>query len=200
MTGLEVIMLCAPQVAPVTMAAIVQQESGGKPWTINDNTAGRRYVLIDEASAVALARRLIAQRHSIDLGLAQINNGNLGWLKVPVEKIFDPCTNLRAGQQVLMSAWKQAGGNLQGALQAYNSGRTIGEKYAAGVYRQAGVIVPAIPGGQLAEWAAKPLASRSPPDLDVKVGLPPVRLRVKWTPEGSPLAPRAGDILPQERE
>ena len=33
--------VCAPQVAPVTLAAIVQQESGGDWLAIHDNTAGR---------------------------------------------------------------------------------------------------------------------------------------------------------------
>ncbi|MGO9446218.1 MAG: lytic transglycosylase domain-containing protein [Thiobacillaceae bacterium] len=191
MTGLDLIMQCAPQVAPVTLAAIVQQESAGWPWTINDNSSKHHYVLTDKASAIALAKRLIKQSHRIDMGLAQINSSNLAWLGVPVERIFDPCTNLRASQQVLMSAWTRAGGNLGGALQTYNSGRPIGGNYALSVYRQAGVRVPAIPGGRLAIWANKNMTSGRIVDFDVKVGLPPVRLQMEWTPEGSPLQPRS---------
>jgi type IV secretion system protein VirB1 len=31
-------MMCAPAVDPVTMAAVVKQESGGQPWVVNNNT------------------------------------------------------------------------------------------------------------------------------------------------------------------
>ncbi len=34
---------CAPQVAPATLAAIVQVESGGNRWVLWDNTAHREY-------------------------------------------------------------------------------------------------------------------------------------------------------------
>ncbi|MGO9443272.1 MAG: lytic transglycosylase domain-containing protein [Thiobacillaceae bacterium] len=191
MTGLELIMQCAPQVAPVTLAAIVQQESAGRPWSINDNSDNHHYVLTDKASAIALAKQLIRQRHRIDMGLAQINSSNLTWLGVPVERIFDPCTNLRSSQQVLMSAWTKAGGNLGGALQAYNTGRPIGGNYALNVYRQAGVIIPPIPGGRLATWTRKNIAEGGSLDLDARVSLPPVRLKMEWTPEASPLQPRS---------
>ncbi|MGA7178235.1 MAG: lytic transglycosylase domain-containing protein [Thiobacillaceae bacterium] len=183
-------MQCAPRVAPVTLAAIVQQESGGRPWTINDNTDHQHYVLSNEASANALAKQLISQRHNIDMGLTQINSRNLGWLRLPVERIFDPCTNLHASQQVLLSAWNKTGGNLDGALQVYNTGKSMGVNYAMNVYRQAGVFIPTIPGGQLSSWANKNVTSGSV-ELDVKVGLPPVRLKMEWTPEGSPLQPRS---------
>jgi type IV secretion system protein VirB1 len=35
---LELLMMCAPAVDPVTMAAVVKQESGGRPWVLNNNT------------------------------------------------------------------------------------------------------------------------------------------------------------------
>jgi type IV secretion system protein VirB1 len=35
---LELLMMCAPAVDPVTMAAVVKQESGGQPWVLNNNT------------------------------------------------------------------------------------------------------------------------------------------------------------------
>ncbi|MGA7948614.1 MAG: transglycosylase SLT domain-containing protein [Thiobacillaceae bacterium] len=188
---MELIMQCAPQVAPVTLAAIVQQESAGRPRTINDNSNKHHYVLNDVASAIALAKHLISQHHVIDMGLAQMNSRNIDWLGVPVEQIFDPCINLHASQQVLISAWKNAGEDLGGALRAYNSGKPNGVNYALNVYRQAGANIPAIPGGQLASWANKNMTGGGSVDLDVKVGLPPVRRKMEWTPEGSPLQPRS---------
>jgi type IV secretion system protein VirB1 len=189
-TGLELIVQCAPQVAPVTLAAIVQQESGGRQWTIHDNTDKHHYVLTNEASAVALARKLISQRHNIDLGLAQINSRNLGWLGVPVEKIFDPCMNLHVSQHILLSAWNKTGENLGSILQTYNTGKPNGVNYALNVYRQAGVAIPAIPGGRLANWANESMTGGGSVDHDVKYELPPVRLKMEWTPEASPLQPR----------
>jgi hypothetical protein len=35
---LELLTMCAPGVDPVTMAAVVKQESGGQPWVVNNNT------------------------------------------------------------------------------------------------------------------------------------------------------------------
>ncbi len=162
MIGLALLQQCAPQVAPVTMAAIVQTESGGWPWTIHDNTTGQSSRFRSQAQAVAMARILIAQGHKLDIGLAQIDSGNLIWLGLTVQQVFSPCTNLRAAQRILIGAYRQAGANgtqsLDGAFQAYNSGNTNGDgHYARVVYHQAGVEVPAIPGGQLAAWASRPV-------------------------------------------
>ena len=162
MIGLALLQQCAPQVAPVTMAAIVQTESSGWPWTIHDNTTGQSLRFQSRTQAVAMARILIAQGHKLDMGLAQIDSENLIWLGLSVTNVFNPCTNLRAAQRILVGAYRQAGANgtqsLNGAFQAYNSGNTSGDgHYARVVYHQAGVEVPAIPGGQLAPWVSRPL-------------------------------------------
>jgi len=107
----------------VTLAAVVQHESGGHPLAVHDNATGVSYRPRGEDEAVALTRGLIAQGHSVDLGLGQINSGNLAWLGQSVETIFEPCANLAATQRVLLAAWRQAGGSLPGALSIYNTGR-----------------------------------------------------------------------------
>lgn len=176
---------CAPKVAAVTMAAIVQQESGGNPLALHDNTTGQSYRPASLAEAARLARTLIQAGHSVDLGLAQINSRNLPALGLDADKVFDPCSNLHAAQVILLRAWSQSGGSLRGALSAYNTGNTTGiagARYSARVYAQAGVVVPAIPGGRLARWAVDGVPVPRP-------GLPPVRPRITWTPQGSPLAP-----------
>ena len=73
----------------------------------------------------------------------------------------------------------------KGAGQAYNTGNTTGiagARYSARVYAQAGVVVPAIPGGRLARWAMNGVPVPRP-------DLPPIRPRITWTPQASPLAP-----------
>ena len=162
MIGLTMLQECAPRVAPVTMAAIVQTESSGWPWTIHDNTTGQSLRFRSQAQAVAMARILIAQGHKLDMGLAQIDSENLIWLGLSVTNVFNPCANLEAAQRILAGAYRQAGANgtqsLDGAFQAYNSGNTSGDgHYARVVYHQAGVVVPSIPGGQLAPWAMRPV-------------------------------------------
>lgn len=184
---------CAPKVAAVTMAAIVQQESGGNPLALHDNTSGKSYAPKTAAEAARLARELIAQGHSVDMGLAQINSKNLPRLRLGIDQVFDPCSNLRAAQVILLGAWSQSGGSLRGALSAYNTGNTTGiagARYSARVYAQAGVVVPAVPGGRLARWAVDSVPAPRP-------DLPPIQPRITWTPQASPLAPKGSGMAPQ---
>lgn len=161
MIGLALLQECAREVAPVTMAAIIGTESSGWPWTINVNglpSGSMRFST--KQAAVMAAVRYIRMGYKVDMGLAQIDSENLGWLGLSVRQVFNPCSNLRAAQRILIGAYRQAGSagtqSLDGAFQAYNSGNTSGDgHYAKVVYRQAGVEVPAIPGGQLAAWAQR---------------------------------------------
>lgn len=161
---LELLLACAPAVDPVTMAAIVKQESGGQLWVINDNNGKRSYRLGSKAEAVLKATELISAGHSIDMGLAQINSKNLGWLGLSVEQVFEPCENIAAGAKVLENGYKKTG-SLPQALSMYNTGRPnspVGQKYAESVFRHAGATVPAIPGGKLADLPALDMAVTPP--------------------------------------
>lgn len=184
MTPIQLIALCAPAVAPVTMAAIVQQESAGNPLALHDNTTGRSYQPQSAPQAAALLRGLIAQGHSVDIGLAQINSANLPSLGLDPAAALDPCENLRAAQKILLGAWQRSG-SLPSALSAYNTGTSAGScgaAYAADVYARASVVVPAIANGRMAKWAA------------AGASLPPVKPVITWTPQASPLKPSAGDL------
>lgn len=173
MIPLHLIQTCAPLIAPVTMSAIVQTESGGKPWTIHDNTANQSMTFPTRTQAVAMARTLIAQGHQIDMGLAQVDSENLRWLGLTPASVFDPCTNLGAAQKILIGAYRKAGAagpaSLKAALEAYNSGNTRGDAdYANTVYRMAGApppVVPAIPGGHLAPWTRSEISPGVPMTL-----------------------------------
>lgn len=161
MIGLALLQACAPEVAPVTMAAIIGTESSGWPWTINVNglpDGAMRFST--KQAAITAATRYIRMGYKVDMGIAQVDSENLSWLGLSVQQAFNPCSNLKAAQKILIGAYRQAGANgtqsLDGAFQAYNSGNTSGDgRYAKVVYRQAGVEVPAIPGGQLAPWASR---------------------------------------------
>ena len=145
---------CAPGVAPSTMAAIVQVESGGNPFAIDDNTTRRSYYPRDRASAEALVSQLTGAGHLVDAGIAQIDSMNFARLGVNVHTIFDPCTNLRVGSEILSSDYdfaKRRYGNgqiaLRHAIGMYNTGRLdAGADYvrqvlvAAGIYEQYGAM------------------------------------------------------------
>ena len=183
MLPLLLLSACAPLIDPVTMSAVVQHESGGNPLAIHDNADGKSYAPKSLNDAVATAKRLIANGHSVDLGLAQINSKNLRWVGLAVEQSFDACQNLQASQQVLVDAHKRSGGDLKGTLQIYNSGKTAGSQYASSVYGKAGVIVPAIPGGKLASWTNKNMNTTSSASSAALVA------KVSWTPAASPFSP-----------
>lgn len=189
MIGLALLQQCAPEVAPVTMAAIVQTESGGWPWTIDVNGLPDGSMHFnDQQAAVTAAVRYIRMGYKVDMGIAQVDSENLSWLGLSVTNVFNPCANLQAAQRILVGAYHQAGANgaqsLDGAFQAYNSGNTSGDgHYAQVVYRQAGVEVPAIPGGQLAPWASRTVGGVEGVGKEGWTGAAPVRPVIMMPPK-----------------
>jgi type IV secretion system protein VirB1 len=67
----------APLIAPETMLAFAQVESGLDPLAIHSNMGSRTYVPETVSGAVAQTRSLLARDDSIDIGLLQINSPNL---------------------------------------------------------------------------------------------------------------------------
>ena len=123
---------CAPSVAPGTLAAVAQTESHLDPLAIHDNTEGRSYQPGDTARAIGLAHRLIAERHSVDLGLMQINSGNSRWLGLTVEDAFDPCRSIAAGAAVLTAYSRyNTGSPTAGFRNGYVARVLVAEKCAA---------------------------------------------------------------------
>jgi len=129
----------------MTMSALVAYESRGNPFAIDDDTARRVYFPPNRATAEAIAARLLAAGHVIDVGYAQLNSRNFASFGLDIHAAFDPCRNVSAGGTLLLSAYaaaiKRFGANpppLAYALSAYNSGdqlRALG--YARGVFATA---------------------------------------------------------------
>jgi len=139
---------CAPQAPPRTVAAIVHVESAGDPLAIGDNTRRASYHPATRAAAMRLAHRLLIEGHSLDLGIAQINNANLSRLGLTLENVFDPCVNLAAGARILgenyvLAARRYGAGSeaLRHAIGMYNTGElTGGIAYARRVSIAAGAL------------------------------------------------------------
>jgi type IV secretion system protein VirB1 len=138
---------CAPMIGPRTMTAIVHVESSSNPLAIHDNTVNRSWAPQSVHQAIDWATYLIREHHSVDLGLSQINSANLPKLGLSVADVFDPCTNLRAGAQILSTDYRQAIEHfgpgqyaLRRAIGAYNSGNLYaGYAYVTQILAAAGI-------------------------------------------------------------
>ena len=123
---------CAPRVHPQTLAAIVQVESGGWPWAIGDNTTRRSIDAPDYRTAVAVADSLIARGHNIDLGLGQVNSGNLRSLRLTPAEALQPCTNLSAAAHILRGSYERAVAHFGSAFSATHPNDVV--LYAVSAY------------------------------------------------------------------
>jgi len=134
---------CAPAVAPETVVGIAKTESGLYPLEIHDNTTRRSYAPDTVDAAIALATGLIqGQGHSVDLGLMQVNSGNLAAFNLSIPDAFDACHSIEVGARILLAAFHSA---LRSALSAYNTGdrqRGIANGYVGRV-EAAAMTVPA---------------------------------------------------------
>ena len=142
---------CAPHVAPDTLQAIVQVESGFDALALGINGKPRMQVRARSLKeATILARSLVKQGRSVDLGLGQINSTNLDRLGLSIEAAFDPCRNLAAAARVLAEGYAQARphqtddqAGLRAALSIYNTGHPthgLRNGYVAKVLRANGIV------------------------------------------------------------
>ena len=164
---------CAPSVAPETLLSVAHTESKFDPLAIGVNGGKNPPPMGTTTDAAQAARRYIAAGYSVDLGIAQINSANLGWLGLSVEDAFDPCRNLAAAARVLSANYTVASCRYGGAtalgvaLSMYNTGnaqRGYRNGYVGRVYRTAASLVPAITGG-----SGIPTAT---PDPSIPMGSP----------------------------
>jgi type IV secretion system protein VirB1 len=119
---------CAPNIAPQTIAAIIQTESHGNPLALNVNKSRQPASQLTTSNAVATAKRYVAAGYSVDLGLGQINSRNMGMLGMSWETIFDPCANISALGRLLTKNFEAVHNGkhpqtaLRIAISMYNTG------------------------------------------------------------------------------
>lgn len=171
---------CAPAVHVDTLAAIAQTESRFNPLAMVDTHSGRVYAPGDRRAAVETASALLAQGHSLDLGLMQINSANLPRLGLTPAAAFDPCVSLDAAARLLVAGYRPASGEdrqraLQRALSRYNTGspvRGLANGYVTKVQAAAEQIVPALRTTTPALDAPAPPPAAAPP-VPPALGPPP---------------------------
>ncbi len=151
--ALQLALVHAPGVAPETLLAFGEAESGLNPLAIHDNTTRKSYFPKSRDQAVALAGSLLDRKHSLDLGLMQINSANMERTSLTVESAFDPGRSMKAAEQILIDAYRQCETNrtkedtLRCMASIYNTGREragILNGYVDRVWLAAERIVPAI--------------------------------------------------------
>jgi len=136
---------CLPAVPFTTLSAIISVESGGNPnamqidfprallkrWHLQEGTLRLRRQPANEREALEWLEYFERRNISVDLGLMQVSTAEAHRRGLPAESLLDPCFNLRAGWQILDSAYqletKTYGPGqeaLQHAISRYNTGDT----------------------------------------------------------------------------
>jgi type IV secretion system protein VirB1 len=174
----------APDIGQRTMSAIIRVESGGHPLAMHDNSTGHSYLPKDRKEAIAWAEQLLRARHSVDVGLAQINNANFDKLGISVDEAFEPCANVHAGAEILSYDYRAASLKfgagqfaLRRAIGAYNSGSIFeGYDYVNRILAAAGIRADA-------DFHVPDVAAMPAPRVRVN------NLSVRMTPPNAPIAP-----------
>lgn len=173
---------CAPHASPLLMRAIVRAESSWQPLAIGMD-AGSAPVSQPRtlADAITQVKALTASGRGFSVGLAQIHVSNVVRYGLSWEQAFDPCLNLRTGQEILrgfhrlaLAAGLTGPAGVRAALRGYNAGsigRRAGESYAQRVisYAAGGKSPVPTPGS---EPAADALLTVSPRSRSASLGHP----------------------------
>ena len=130
---------CAPMVDQQLMMRVISVESSHNPYAIGVVNAHLQRQPQNLTEAKATAHFLENAGYNYSVGLAQINRSNFRRFNLNFNNVFDACTNLNAGGQILSECLNRA--SAQGyrenathkALSCYYSGQlnsAVGTQYA----------------------------------------------------------------------
>lgn len=122
---------CASSSDPSVLRSVAHVESHFDPLALHNDTKHISVAALSLAASAEKAKQWISQGYSVDIGLMQINSGNLSAMGMTVEDALDPCRSLAAGSRILQSAF--AVGSSESERQAailislsrYNTGRAL---------------------------------------------------------------------------
>ena len=136
---------CVPEAPLSTLRSIVRVESSGNPnamqidfpktllkrWRLPEGILALKRQPANAQEALAWLRYFQTYGIYVDLGLMQVSSYEAKRRKIDPESLLDPCTNLRAGWQILEDAYRIEVATygpgqtaLQHALSRYNTGDT----------------------------------------------------------------------------
>lgn len=169
------VMMCAPQIDPTTLLAVIAVESAANPYAVSINSPERlkgQGIEVPPLSrqprsaeeALALIAALHARGLQVSVGLAQVNEIHLPALSrelgvTELAALLESCANLKAAAWVLQGCWTQVGaepgdfetnGRIHRALSCFNTGharRGLANGYVWRVFRTAQGLSP--PSAQL---------------------------------------------------
>ena len=119
---------CASSSDPGVLRSVAHVESHFDPLILHNDTKHISVTASSLAASAEQAKQWISQGYSVDIGLMQINSGNLPALGMAVEDALDPCRSLEAGAYLLSSAYARGASTadrqaaLLIALSRYNTG------------------------------------------------------------------------------
>lgn len=117
---------CAAGIDPDTFQAIARTESSFNQFAIGVVKGSLKEQPTNLADAVAAVKMLREKGYNFSMGLVQVNKQHMKKFNLTDESIFDICTNLRVGGEILKDCFSRANGDeqqrLQQALSCYYSG------------------------------------------------------------------------------
>jgi type IV secretion system protein VirB1 len=107
-----------PGMVPEFWPAVVKAESHYDPLALHDDMESRSYYPDSVEKAEAIATQLMAQGHSVGVGLSQLTAKSptafFNRFGLTIRDALDPCRNMQTGARFYV----------RGALSVYNSGTT----------------------------------------------------------------------------
>ncbi|HFE3207859.1 lytic transglycosylase domain-containing protein [Providencia stuartii] len=121
---------CAPDVSPITLHALVGVESAGKPYVVANVTDKTSHYFDKKDDAIKFVNGLAANNKTYSAGLMQIYSKNFKDYNLTNETVFDHCTNIKVGADILNKCFERAlkenpsdkQGALRKAFSCYYSG------------------------------------------------------------------------------
>lgn len=114
---------CPIVVPPEQMSAIVRTESSANPYAIGivGHHLNRQPQTIEEA--LSIVKVLREEGYNYSVGIAQVNKVNFNRY-LPENKLFDKCSNLLAGSQILQACYQRYN-DWQKSYSCYYSGNSV---------------------------------------------------------------------------
>ena len=112
------------------MRAIAKQESLGVPTAFYINQWNLdQFSGLSVKDAILVSTTMVAEGFTVDVGLMGINSRNIAKFGLSISAAFDPCTNIKLGEKILVNniSYAQNHGHqgdeaIQVALSLYNTG------------------------------------------------------------------------------